>query len=121
MTHTLEGWKSTIAGSQLVLGLLLVLMPWLASFAGAQAAAWTAWSTGALIALVGVAALAGHAYPAAWGNLVLGVWVIVAPWLLGFAALAVAMWSHVVLGVLVALAAATELWAEHRAPPHVHA
>jgi hypothetical protein len=31
------------------------------------------------------------------------------------------MWSHVVLGVLVALAAAAELWAEHQSPRRVHA
>jgi hypothetical protein len=121
MTQTYEGWKTPIAGSQLVLGLLLFLTPWMAGFAAEQTAAWTAWITGAVIALVGVAALAGYAYAAAWCNLVLGIWAIVAPWLLGFVGLTGEMWSHVVLGVLVALAAAAELWAEHQSPRRVHA
>ena len=39
-----------------------------------------------------------------------GLWVAVAPWILGFAATVTAMWTHVVLGLLVAAAAAWEIW-----------
>jgi len=113
--------KTVTAGSQVVLGLLLFAAPWVAGFATEQTAAWTAWASGMLIAIVGMVALAGQAYAAAWANLVLGLWAVAVPWLLGFAMLQPAMWSHVVLGALVALAAAAELWAEHQAPPQVHA
>lgn len=118
-----DDWKNVIAGSQLVLGLVLLFMPWIAGFAdGQSAAAWTAWISGAVIALAGAAALAGYAAHAAnWVNLVLGIWAIVAPWVIGFAAMSGAMWSHVVLGALVVLAAAAELWMEHQTPPGVHA
>jgi len=113
--------KTVAAGTQLVLGLLLFVAPWVVGFAVDQTAAWTAWATGVLIALVGAVALAGQAYAAAWVNLVLGLWAIVAPWLLGFAMLQSAMWSHVALGALVALAAAAKLWAEHQSSRQVHA
>jgi hypothetical protein len=114
-------WKSLIAGSQLVFGLALFLTPWIFGFSATATPAWAAWIAGLLIALAGVGALAGHAYPAAWANLVLGIWAILAPWILGFAALAAAMWSHVVLGALVLLAAAVALWMEHGAPTQAHA
>ena len=39
-------------------------------------------------------------------NLLLGLWLVVSPWLLEFAANVNAMWTHVVLGVLVAAASA---------------
>ncbi len=113
--------RTIMAGSQLVMGLLLFIMPWIAGFAAEQTAAWTAWATGLLIAVAGIVGLAGQVQPAAWANLVLGLWAVIAPWLLGFAALASAMWSHVVLGLLVALVAAVELWWEQQAPPRVHA
>jgi hypothetical protein len=120
MTHHAT-WKSLIAGSQLVLGLVLLLSPWIFGFSAAAAPAWSAWIAGLLIALAGAGALAGHAYPAAWANLVLGVWAIVAPWILAFHDLAAALWSHLVLGVLVLLAAAVALWMEHEAPTEAHA
>jgi hypothetical protein len=54
-------------------------------------------------------------------NLALGLWAIAAPWVMGFASMASPMWSHAVLGALVALAAAAGFWAGHQSPPQVHA
>jgi uncharacterized membrane protein len=113
--------KAMTAGTQLVLAAVLFLTPWMAGFAGEQTAAWTAWITSAAVALVAIISLVGHASLAPWINLALGVWAIVAPWVMGFATMAPAMWSHVVLGAAVVLAAAAELWLEHRSPPQVHA
>jgi SPW repeat len=109
------------SASQLALGLLLLVAPWAVGFAAEPSAAWPAWVTGALIAVAGAVGLAVESYGAAWANLVLGLWAILAPWALGFATVRPAMWSHVVLGALAALAAAAELWAEHRSRPRLHA
>jgi len=116
-----DTWKSTLAGGQLVLGLVLFLAPWIFGFSGETTPAWSAWITGAVIALVGASALAGYLYPASWANLVLGVWAITAPWILGFSALAEATWSHAILGVLSLLAAGATLWLEHESPTSAHA
>lgn len=117
----MEEWKKAVLGGQIVLGLVLALMPWLAGFTAETAAAWTAWVTGAVIAVVAIAGFFGYAFAASWVNLVAGVWAFVAPWLIGFAALATAMWSHVVIGLLVAVAAAIELWREYRPGKAAHA
>src|SRR5262249_37568742 len=74
-----------------------------------------------LIALVAIAALAAFAAWEEWINLLLGLWVLVAPWALGFADNTGAMGNHVVVGIVVAALAAIELWLVHRRPPHVHA
>lgn len=42
-----------------------------------------------------------------WIQLILGVWVLISPWVLGFAALTPALWSNVVAGAVVAIVA---LW-----------
>jgi hypothetical protein len=54
-------------------------------------------------------------------NLVLGLWLIIAPWTLEFANNAAAMRNHVIVGIVVAVLAAIELWLVHRKPPHVTA
>ncbi|RWM80597.1 MAG: hypothetical protein EOR84_35190 [Mesorhizobium sp.] len=55
-----------------------------------------------------------------WANLVAGLWLIVSPWLLGFAANVNAMGTHVVLSVLVFVASVWVVW-DHRRHPPAHA
>ena len=42
------------------------------------------------------------------------LWLIVAPWVLGYGQITVVAWSHLAIGVLIILAAAWELWDETR-------
>lgn len=35
-----------------------------------------------------------------WITLILGVWVFISPWLLGFASIAAGLWSNVVVGLI---------------------
>jgi len=88
----------------------LFASPWLFGFAGEQAASWNAWISGLLIAGLALAAVAALQEWEEWANLVLGLWVAAAPWLLGFAGIANALWTHVGVGLAVALLAAVELW-----------
>lgn len=99
-----------------VAGICLMLAPWVLGFAGETKAAWDAWLTGAAIALVAIGALVAFAPWEEWLNLLLGIWAIIAPWALGFSALTYAVAAHVVVGVVVALAAAIELWFTKKRP-----
>ncbi len=107
-------WKKALFGGQIIIGLALALTPWLFGFSGDTVPAWIAWSSGAVMALSGVAALAWFTFAASWVALVAGVWSIVAPWLLDFSALTAAMWSQVAAGALMAISAAAVLWAEYQ-------
>ena len=42
---------------------------------------------------------------------ILGIWAIIAPWLLGFSGLAAAMYPHVIAGLVVAVISAFALFA----------
>jgi len=100
----------------LVLGACLALAPWVLDFTGQTAAAWNAWVVGAAIAFVAVDALVNLTEWDEWANLALGIWAVVAPWLLGFAALAQAMYVHLLIGLIVAVLAAVDLWMAHHRP-----
>ena len=63
---------------------------------------------------MGVAALAQFAEWEDWVALVAGVLMIIAPWVLGFAAMTYAVWTFVVLGLIVAVASVSEIWTVHR-------
>lgn len=38
-----------------------------------------------------------------WIQLVLSVWIILSPWVLGFASINLALWSNIIIGVAMAL------------------
>lgn len=100
----------------IVVGAALFLSPWVLGFAAETTAAWNAWVVGALIALVALGALVSFAEWEEWVNLVLGVWTVVSPWILGFAAVNAALWVHVIAGLIVAVLAALDLWYARKRP-----
>jgi hypothetical protein len=93
-----------------VVGVCLALMPWLAGFTHDAPAATNAWLVGAAIALIAIGALVSFKEWEEWLNLALGVWAILAPWLLGFSPNRSATYAHLIAGAIVAVLAATELW-----------
>src|SRR5262249_55437427 len=92
----------------LVLGIILFASPWIFAYpAGPQ---WTnAIIAGIVIIVLSIAALSAFTVWEEWLNLIVGLWLIVSPWVLHFAA-TTAMYVNVVIGVLVALLAAIELF-----------
>jgi hypothetical protein len=78
--------------------------------------AWNAWIVGAAIALVALGALVAFTQWEEWANLILGVWAVLAPWLLGFGGVAYATYAHVIIGLVVAVLAAVELWVVSKPP-----
>lgn len=45
-----------------------------------------------------------------WIVFLLGLWVLVSPWILGFSAYTLAMWSNVVAGILIIIYSLWELF-----------
>ncbi|MBP1179911.1 SPW repeat protein [Methylobacterium sp. PvR107] len=94
----------------ILFGVALVLAPWYLGLGYETAAARNAFISGGAITVIAVVAL-GKTYD--WEeylNLALGLWVSIAPWVLGFAEAGPPMWVHVVFGLAVAAFAAFELW-----------
>jgi hypothetical protein len=104
--------------ANLVLGVVLCLSPWLFAFApGAES--WNAWAAGIIIALLSIAALFAFAEWKEWLNLIAGLWVVVSPCVLQFSGSTHAMRTDVIVGVIVVVIAAIEIWMAHRIAAHV--
>jgi hypothetical protein len=98
LTTATKRWQDW---ANLVLGLWLFVSPWALGYAALQSAAWNAYVLGA--AIVVFAAIAAY-MPRAWEemiNTVLGVWLILSPYLVGFASHTMTALHTVVVGVLV--------------------
>jgi len=100
----------------LVLGLFLVLSPWLFAYVR-RTASTDIWVSGALIVLVSIAAIIAFSQWDEWINLALGIWLIVSPWVLGFTNTK-AMHVSIGVGIAVAYLALLELWLVHYPEPH---
>lgn len=115
-------WKeSGVDLVNLILAACLFLTPWIFGFASDHTAAPNAWVSALVIGVVAIAALTKFAEWEEWINLALGLWVLVSPWVLHFAAHTTARWSHVVVGLIVAVLAGLKLWFMHQTPPRVSA
>ena len=113
---TREVKETAIDLVNVVLGLCLVFAPWALGFTSEMAATRNAWIVGAAIALIALGALFAFREWEEWVNLALGVWAILAPWLLGFATVAAALYAHVIIGLIVGVLAALDLWIIHNRP-----
>ena len=115
-TSSRTSQDTVLNGINAVAGLVLLFSPWMFGFADTASAAWNAWIVGAIIAIVALSSLVALQQWEEWANVVLGVWAIVAPWALGFSALSGAVAIHVVVGLIVAVLAAVELWSTNNRP-----
>ena len=68
----------------LLLAIFLFVSPWFLARASGTAVVDLR-ASGAAIALMSLAAIFAYASWQEWANLLLGIWLIVSPWLLGFA------------------------------------
>ena len=121
--------ESAVDVVNLGLGMFLFVSPWLFGLTPGLARN-TSWIAGATIALVAVLSIVdlfefasdpGWFQQAEWINLVVGLWVAVCPWIIGFHQDTIAMDVHFAVGLAIAAIAAVELWLLHRKPPHEHA
>lgn len=118
MPNTLMAGRRAQDWANLVLAICLFLSPWVIGFATEATPTWNAWIVGVVLGALAVATLSAFAEWEEWANMVIGLWLVVSPWILGFMANVNAMWTHVILGLLVAALAAWAVW-DHR--HHLHA
>lgn len=93
--------------TNIVLGVWCFITPWIVtnkmSHEGAKMMSWNAWIVGAAIVVVAWAALLELKPWEEWMNLVLGIWLIVTPWIFGFVQDRTSLWNSVLTGFAVAV------------------
>lgn len=98
--------------ADLMLGLLILLSPWLLGFTEARAPTVNAIVVGGLVVALSALAIRHLEAWEEWLQVALGVWLILSPWILDYSGANDARGSHVALGLLITLLAASELWEE---------
>ena len=76
----------------------------------------TLWLVGLAVAVISTVALKASAIWQEWANFALGVWLVLSPWLLDFAASAsiLLVWDSVIFGALIFVVAGWALTEEPR-------
>ena len=114
MKQHVKHWQDPLNAA---LGLWLVLSPWLMGFQDQATPAMNAVGVGILL---GATALGATFVPRAWEEWTegaLGLWMVISPWLLGFAASRQPMMAAVATGVVVM---ALALWVLATDKDYVH-
>lgn len=113
----MKPWTRWQDWGNVALGAVLFFAPWLFGTSDDVASSWNAWALGLLIVSVALWALAGpRAQLAEWSNVILGAWMALAPFVLGFTGLAAAAWTAYLVGGGVLILAAWALVEARRAP-----
>jgi uncharacterized membrane protein len=108
-----ERWQRWQDWISVVLGVLLFITPFVFGATAIAPAAWTAYAGGVLLVFVGLWSLASPKNQALeWAEVVIGVLVFIAPFVLGFASLGTLAWSAWIAGVLAVVLAGSVLFAE---------
>lgn len=105
MTAKMKHWQDPVNA---IIGLWLMASPWVLAFDSAAKPTANAVILGFFIAAMALLAVLRLMAWEEMVSVVLGVWLAVSPWVIGFAGLAAAMWNAVVAGIIVAFLA---LWA----------
>jgi len=97
----------------LLLATVLFAAPWLFALTNPSGKI-DLWVSGALIAAISLAAIIAFANWEEWANLLLGLWLIASPWILGFTHTR-AMHFSIGIGAVVAFLSVLELWLVYEA------
>jgi hypothetical protein len=100
-----------------IAGVWELVAPFILGYANVTAALWNAIIVGILFIILGAwAALTADAATSKtldWIAVVVGIWLIIAPFVLGYTAVTVALWNAIIVGII---AAACAFFAALRAP-----
>jgi hypothetical protein len=103
----MKRWQDWV---MLVLGIWLFLSPFILGYPDLGAAmSVNSYIFGAIVTALAIAALARPRMWEEWVTLVLGLWLIISPFALGFRADTVATTNHIIVGLLIALDAISVL------------
>jgi hypothetical protein len=94
----------------LAIGVLLFISPWALGFTDLPDPSRNAWISGAAVVVIAVCALLALKEWEEWQDIAIGVWIMIAPLVLDFTQILSAMYAHLLLGELLIISAAWEIW-----------
>ena len=95
-----ERWQDW---GNLVLGVWLFISPFIGIGVTNDIAAWNSYVAGLVVAVFAIAALAHRYLWEEWLNLIIGIWIVVSPFMLHFTEQTGPTWNLVIVGLLIAI------------------
>ena len=102
-----EHWQD---GISVLVGVWLVISPWVLGYYGINAAMLNSVVLGVIITVAASAALLKFHEWEEWVSMVMCGWLIISPWLFDYAVMAAAAWNHVIVGLLVGALSGWSIW-----------
>lgn len=99
----------TASGLDIIAGIWLIIAPYVLGYSSVASAAWNSVIFGIIIAVLAASREFGQGYRRAWPswiNVLIGLWLIISPFFLGFSHIGVAVWNSIIMGIVVAILAA---------------
>ena len=104
-TRTMR-WQDWV---NLVLGAWLFISPWVIGFYSQMPGqSWNFFVIGAAMAVFAIVGLNVYSLWEEWVNLVLGIWMVISPWIVGYSGTVAARDDSIIVGVVVGVLA---IWA----------
>lgn len=105
------------------LGAWIFVIPWSVSHSlpnlAMSGAMWNFWIVGAVVVISAALALSDIKPWEEWTNLTAGVWLILSPWILGYANQSGLLWNSVIVGLAVSVLSGLALPIAKRRLAHV--
>ena len=114
--ETKQRWQDWV---NVILGVWLFIAPFFSIVALTSMAAWNGYIFGVIIVALSIVALIQPRAWEEWINLVVGVWLILSPFIMGYTTETTIMWNHIVVGVLVGVDALWAALSRHTPMQHV--
>jgi ABC-type iron transport system FetAB permease component len=99
-----------------IAGVWLILAPFVLGYAFATGALWNDILLGIIIAVLAGYRAMSEGYKTSWPSwvgFIAGLWLIVAPFIVGYSSISAAVWNDVIFGIIVAV---LSLWAALSTP-----
>ncbi|HZZ99712.1 MAG TPA: SPW repeat protein [Candidatus Paceibacterota bacterium] len=90
-----------MSGINVAIGIWLILAPFVLAYAAGLVAIRNDIIVGAIVLVLSLIGLAARNIGLRWVNILLGIWLLFAPFVLGYASYGAAFWNDIIFGVLV--------------------
>jgi hypothetical protein len=102
------------SGLNFLAGIWVLISPWILAFSGVYSADWNNVIIGTAVLLLAASRLWwSQGTWASWVNLILGIWLIISPYALGFAGYSTPTTNNIIFGIVVGILA---LWSAYSMP-----
>jgi hypothetical protein len=94
----------TASGINILLGIWLIIAPFVLGYSNIERATWNAIIVGVLVLAMAAVRISDPARRPglSWANMVLGIWLILSPFIMDYSRFAEPLWNDIICGVVIA-------------------